>query len=559
ELSSLAFSCWVDFLPRLLTRLMVSLKIRQVRALLARGFPPDPISRRSSRRLPAAPTDPFAFPARQEGNVEIRIEHPGFTTVTRTVDISKTSATGLTVTLSTGKVIESVDVTGASVLLQPNASSQTATISRQQLESLPTASHNYTHLMVGEAGVAAPLPDRTGKGMNLATSPGSQNDDGTQSLNPSVNGARPTNNSLMINGVDATNMMNGGGSLGNNINIPLDALEAVEIQTALYSATTGRNGGANIQMITRSGTNEFHGSLSHFFQNEILNANEFFLKPIGNGSSTASAQRELRWDRWSDMEEQDFFYAAVSRTDFLSLRQPGDCHYGQPRRIGRCSDERKHFATGQPVACFGCSGQPAVCRQGLSTAIRRFPADQIPGLENKFFTNTANPAAPVFRALTPADIHPVAINILNVKRNGNLLLPSETPANRLLPGNATYGREREQVNAFPTFFNSWSGSASIEHNFTSNDRLRLNYIKSQQFVEETFPWANSSVFTDAGINAGLRCFSVASAHVRTHGWMSFAAAVSNSTIRASRQIVTISTRLWAFSIRSNRRLAGWRH
>jgi outer membrane receptor protein involved in Fe transport len=78
--------------------------------------------------------------------------------------------------------------------------------------------------------VSAPLPDRTGKGMNLATSPGGQGDDGSQSLNPSVNGARPTNNSVSINGLDTTNMMNANGSLGNNLSVPLDALEVVEVQ-----------------------------------------------------------------------------------------------------------------------------------------------------------------------------------------------------------------------------------------------------------------------------------------------------------------------------------------
>jgi hypothetical protein len=66
----------------------------------------------------------------------------------------------------------------------------------------------YTHVIVAEAGVNAPLPDRTGRGLNIATSPGAQGDDASQSLNPSVNGARPTNNGLRINGMDATNMLN---------------------------------------------------------------------------------------------------------------------------------------------------------------------------------------------------------------------------------------------------------------------------------------------------------------------------------------------------------------
>jgi len=70
-------------------------------------------------------------------------------------------------------------------------------------------------------------------GMNIAATPGAQADDASQSLNPSVNGARPTNNGLRINGVDATPMLNAGGGLGNHVGIPLEALEEVKVQTAL--------------------------------------------------------------------------------------------------------------------------------------------------------------------------------------------------------------------------------------------------------------------------------------------------------------------------------------
>ena len=191
------------------------------------------------------------------GKSRIRVERPGFETVDQDLDVLTTSE--ITIKLSASAVVESVKVSASAVLIPSEPQPRPATLTRQQIEQLPTASRNYTHLIVGEAVVAAPVADRTGGGRNLATAPGSQADDGTQSLNPSVNGARPTNNSPIINSTDATNMMNGGGSLGNNLTVPLDVLEAVETQTALYSATTGRNGGANIQMITRVGTNEFDG------------------------------------------------------------------------------------------------------------------------------------------------------------------------------------------------------------------------------------------------------------------------------------------------------------
>lgn len=448
------------------------------------------------------------------GAIEITAEHPGFSQVSRKLAVDSGAAQTLDFVLSASTVSETVDVSASSSALQPNTATQSATISSRQIEQIPTASRNYTHLIVGEAGVAAPLPDRTGRGMNIATSPGAQADDGTQSLNPSVNGARPTNNSLMINGVDATNMMNGGGSLGNNITVPLDALEAVEMQTALYTATSGRNGGANIQMITRVGGNQFHGGMSHFFQNEQFNANEFFLNRSGTARPRFRRNESYFGLGGPIVKNKTFFYAAVQRTDFLSgYATRAIVTTSSPDGLGDVRTRDSIAQVANQWLQSGAQDNPAFASNFLTT-IRRFPADQIPGLERKFFSSVANPSNPVFRQLTAADIHPVAINVLNVKRDGKFLLPSVTSANRLLPGTTTYGREREQVNAFPTFFNSWSGSLSLEHNFAGNDRLRLSYIKSAQFVEEAFPWANSSVSPTQGQTPG---YTASLSHLHTFG------------------------------------------
>jgi hypothetical protein len=200
------------------------------------------VATNQSRKTKSQADGSFRFTGFQPGQVELTVRHAGFASQTQSIDVQAGSAENLSITLSTSSISSQVDVSSSSDLLQVSRATQSATISSRELESLPTASRNYTHLIVGEAGVAAALPDRTGKGMNLATAPGTQTDDGNQSLNPSVNGARPTSNAVFINGVDATNMMNGGGSLGNNITVPLDALEAVEVQTALYTANGGRNG-----------------------------------------------------------------------------------------------------------------------------------------------------------------------------------------------------------------------------------------------------------------------------------------------------------------------------
>ena len=115
------------------------------------------------------------------------------------------------------------------------------------------------------------------------------------SISPSVNGARTTNNSFTFNGVDVTNLLccnsrvngdagtidEGGGSLSCNIAPAPETLAEVKLQTSLYDAATGRNGGGNFQLISKSGTNEFHGSIYHFLQKDKLIANDFFFNKAG--------------------------------------------------------------------------------------------------------------------------------------------------------------------------------------------------------------------------------------------------------------------------------------
>jgi len=385
-------------------------------------------------------------------------------------------------------VMEHVQVSAASDMLQPSRATQSFALTSAQIQSLPTASRNITHLLVAEAGVSAPLPDRTGKGMNLATAPGAQADDATQSLNPSVNGARPSNNSLSLNGIDATNMMNSGGGLGNNIQIPLDSLEMVEMQTALYSAMTGRNGGGNIQMITRGGSNDFHGSVYHFFQNEKLNANEFFLNRAGTGRPKFRRNETGVTFGGRIIKDRTFYFGSVQRVEFRSgYAARAIAATGIPEGLGdvRTRESIATVANNWLQSGAQTPGFPARFLQ----SIRAFPAEQIPGLERKFFSDTATPT---LRLLTPQDIHPVAINVLNVKRNGNFLLPSATAAMPVLPGTLSYGAERLLQQSFPTMFQTWSGTGTIDHYFSNESRLRLSYNKAASHVEEAFGWANSS-------------------------------------------------------------------
>ena len=115
------------------------------------------------------------------------------------------------------------------------------------------------------------------------------------SISPSVNGARTTNNSFVFNGIDVTNMLccnsringsrgtidAGGGTLSRNIAPAPETLEEVKLQTSLYDASTGRNGGGIFQVVSKSGTNTLSGTAYNYFQHDALLANDFFFNRAG--------------------------------------------------------------------------------------------------------------------------------------------------------------------------------------------------------------------------------------------------------------------------------------
>ena len=234
---------------------------------------------------------------------------------------------------------------------------------------------------------------------------------------------------LRSNGIDSPHA-NGGG-LGNNVMIPLDALSGVDIQTALPTAARGRNGGGNIELNVRSGSDRFSGSASAYLQHERLNANEFFL----NRASVAKPEFR-RNDATMTLggpivPRRTFFFAAGQRQMFRSgYASNANAATGLPTGL---TDVR----TAETIAVVANewlrTGQQDDSRfaANFMTALRSFPAEQQAGLIAKFF---ADPAALTFRTLTPADIHPVAINTLNQKRNDQFLIPSPSSSLQTLRG-----------------------------------------------------------------------------------------------------------------------------
>ena len=211
------------------------------------------------------------------GTYRITFELTGFKTLKRDgVTVSTGEMATVDVALELGTLAEAVEVHANAEMVTSGSMTVQRTLDQKELDSLPTSARNFTQLLVIEPGVSADISELL------------SNDNA--SISPSVNGARTTNNSFVFNGVDVTNLLccnsrvtgasgtieNGGGSLSRNVAPAPETLQEVKLQTSLYDAGTGRNGGGNFTLVSKSGTNVFHGTGYYYHQNDALMANDFF-------------------------------------------------------------------------------------------------------------------------------------------------------------------------------------------------------------------------------------------------------------------------------------------
>jgi hypothetical protein len=206
------------------------------------------------------------------GSYSISASAPGFESrVVNHVSVVAGETATLEVRLSVGKAKDTVEVKDAADLAQTESSTLGRVIDEMAIESLPLANRNYTQLIALSPGVVVELPNAVALGRN--------------SQNVSANGSKTTANNIQFNGIDANNLSQNSASgyqaeVGTAIPAP-DTIQEFKVQTGNYDAGYGRGAGANVDLISRTGPNRWHGSAWEFLRNDALNANDFFAKRNG--------------------------------------------------------------------------------------------------------------------------------------------------------------------------------------------------------------------------------------------------------------------------------------
>ncbi len=371
----------------------------------------------------------YKFALLPPGTYRVRFSAAGFkTSEVSAVTVNVTETPVLDRALEVGAQSEQVTVEAQTEALQTATSTLGNTVGSRTVTALPLSSRNYTQILALSAG--------TNTTANNATALGK----GTQNM--SVNGNDPGQNNFQMDGVNITNFANSGSAndsgLYAGVGIPSpDSLQEFKVQTSTYDASYGRNPGANVNVVTKSGTNQIHGTGFEFLRDTIFNANDFFRNRNCGASAAARAVCQ----------------STGGIKQVLNQNQFGGV-------IGGPIIKNKLFIFG---SYQGTRQKNGLASQGVTTAL----LPPIPGGDR---------SAPGFRALlgaascpashqgdsnfvTPnrqnvlcdgSNISPVALNILNIKLpNGQYYIPGSGVsgyAQATFTDPAIYNGDQELVN-----------------------------------------------------------------------------------------------------------------
>ena len=342
-------------------------------------------------------------------NYSVKFEAAGFGTATvPSITLNVTETPTLDQVLTIGTQSQQVEVHGeAAELVQTTSATNGTVIDSKTVTDVPLTTRNYTNLMGLSAGVQATV-------FNAITL-------GRGSQDIEVNGAGPSQNNYSqdgasINSYSATGRVADSGNNPGMAIVNPDAIAEFKIQTSMYDASYGRNPGANVNVVTKSGTNQYHGTAFEFFRNTDLNANDFFRKtnlPIGgvpqNGRPILN-QNQFGGSFGGPIKKDKLFFF-VSEQETRQINGAAAQGYSDPSvpaiPLGDRSTPAFQAALG---AAFG-----AGCGTLLSNGSTSVGGVQI--------------------ACNGSNINPVALKILNLKlANGSYFVPSSGLASG---GNAT--------------------------------------------------------------------------------------------------------------------------
>ena len=232
------------------------------------------------RTTTSGPTGEFEFLQLQPNTYQLNVEMTGFRkyeqkNVQLLVDVSAT----IKVTLDVGAMTETVEVSAEGATINTSDASLGNAFTELQVKELPLEGRNVPDLLSLQAGVAY-----TGNRSDI-----NKNND---TRSGAVNGARSDQSNITLDGVDVNDQVNAY-AFTSVLPVTLDSVQEFRVTTTNYGADEGRSSGAQVSLVTKSGTNSFHGSLYEYLRNTYTSANDYFVKLAELGSGQPNIPPKL--------------------------------------------------------------------------------------------------------------------------------------------------------------------------------------------------------------------------------------------------------------------------
>jgi hypothetical protein len=238
----------------------------------------------------------YIFTLLPVGHYSITAKAPGFQTwVTKDLAVEAGDRARSDVHLQLGSESAVVEVTASTPLLQADSATVSSNVTAMAVQDLPLNGRNFVQLVRLVPGA------NEGPGNGLSSG-GRPDDRRTNAAGISVNGQDDTLNNWVVDGLDDNERIIG--SIGVKPNV--EGIQEITVQTNSYAPEAGRTAGGVINVVTRSGTNQFHGSAYEFFRNDIFDGRNVF--------QSTGAKPELRQNQFGGsiggpiFKDKTFFY-----------------------------------------------------------------------------------------------------------------------------------------------------------------------------------------------------------------------------------------------------------
>jgi hypothetical protein len=362
------------------------------------------------------------------------------------VTVSETSAVSITLSVAGSK--ESVQVTADREAVQTQTSTLGRTVNDDAVMALPLSDRNFTQILSLSPGVIVELPDATALGRD--------------SQNVSDNGSKTTANNIQFNGVDANNLaQNSAANTLEEVGVAVpapDTIQEFKVQTANYDAGYGRGTGANVDLVSKAGTNDFHGTVWEFVRNDIFNANLFFRKADGQFSRPVLKQNQFGATLGGPIfHNKVFFFGA-----YQGLRSSNGVGTAKTTVLPALTNDRS-------AATIGA----AFCGSGPTKA----GGTQL--------------------ACDGSNINPVAFALLNAKLpSGQFAVPTPQILLPVTPGNTPTGQSTFSI---PGTYNQDQYTANFDEAISGKDQFTQRFFYSRDLTINPFA-ANSANVPGWGSN-----------------------------------------------------------